>query len=1459
MNHNTSLNSLGSSDLDKSRTFSSFSQQKVYDAYQSLKNNDGLYWQIMEGLQNEQKIEIFLRILKKEIPESRSEYQLQFLQQQCKQFEFFKNISNNYGDDVVKTCVRYLRYEDRAADQIVFEQGERGTRFYIILQGSVHILIRLPEKGNVNKFKQQKINTIHAGKAFGEVALMNDNTTRTATIKAAEFCRFAYLEKEDFKSIIGSKAVEQINQRYNFIKDYSFFDEFAYREIITFSYHFNEMNFKRGEIVYDIFDSKIDDIYFVKEGSFMLQGSFDITQQIVPNFKQKRQHKTFNIDFLVEKSIFGLEYFNKQILKDTHFYIKYIEEMSSSAPQSQHGKLNISNLNQQQVEGQNQAPYQPSRIARVICDSTRGTLYRVKGSEIEQRLWKQDSKEKWNSLSKVIFEKQVKKIKEFIEKSLQEKSDQELQREQVKYLKPPIEYLGKTEEIRQFYSSESPTQRNSLANVQSKSPNKHIDHAQSPLLKNSSGSLLNNHISLLLDLDKFMKSSIDIGLDKSPFSQSIQKMRNIQNSPSLSPSKYKNNIQNCINSLRWIDGSPKKSKNVTISEFGDQQNLEKASPKRNCYQGNASTTNRNHQNINKNFTLSIFQIEESGSSQILDKKIDKSSHIIKEEDDFFNKMYGSSLLLNKKNSPRRQQIKKTNSAYSFNSHENLDSAQRTLENLVYDDEDEDIKSKKEKKKKMKQCSPPKKSPEKEALQQEKDLIKSEKKFKKDFIKKLENIQKKEKNIQLQNQNSTQKNQTKDNKVIKTENPSETLNKLFYFSHKRNLMVKRQEEVKQFKNKFLGEDPEESNPSQVIRGDNAKQNVQDQDLLQATTLDDYKRRKFQRKLEEEQIDKFQKLFSNDLVELSNINEDSEYNQKVKQLYIDNSKVDKIIFDQTAHIVKQQNCSYNQVREYFYKLNHKDRFFQDLYLKKAKQEIANNLKNTSQMNTDSRQISDKKSTEIELSQASYILSNSRQSYATPKKPSISSVTPNRRRTLTLKEKRASSSLNGQLNGLVNETNVNISNDLDNDNLKYHSDQRQNLSASNQENIYNEYIENINQDEEEGNRNKKLIQLIKNNPSYLFYLQQKNYSECNRIFEQLLSYSQEMNQSPLKVQKLDMQNEQEYYLLQALKIHQELQNKQLTENTKQETQAENMTDENYSGQIVTQISYNCKTEGDNKYNYRNQNADERYIESLKQTEGTPRLSQNHLSHLKYTPKYNKNQKNNRFSPFNNFSFDAESLTQHTFNKSHSQMNNKSTLETHTLKKIILNPNDLLSNQKTHSSSFVIQKSPNTLPQQLSVQFNNSIFKQDIDTSTKNTFLSQNHRKQIIDNKIKNRELFLRSKSSLKRYSFASTNNTESKQKNKLQVQQLEVNSKCLTQIPGWSIRANTSNGVRQKNKFPNRQKANPRSLQIVSSVSPIKYNTEQRIQTSISFYQSTPNQQKDNFLNGNSSFCYSHEKNI
>lgn len=57
---------------------------------------------------------------------------------------------------------------------------------------------------------------------------MDDQPKRTATIRTAEQCRLAYLNKNDFKRILSREATESIYKRYLFIKDYCFLESFTY-------------------------------------------------------------------------------------------------------------------------------------------------------------------------------------------------------------------------------------------------------------------------------------------------------------------------------------------------------------------------------------------------------------------------------------------------------------------------------------------------------------------------------------------------------------------------------------------------------------------------------------------------------------------------------------------------------------------------------------------------------------------------------------------------------------------------------------------------------------------------------------------------------------------------------------------------------------------------------------------------------------------------------------------------------------------------------------------------------------------------------------------------------------------------------------------------------------------------------------------------------------------------------
>jgi CRP/FNR family transcriptional regulator, cyclic AMP receptor protein len=66
-----------------------------------------------------------------------------------------------------------------AADEIVFEEGDRGDRCYVVYSGSVKVLRRLPDGRRITLAR------LGEGEVFGELALF-EGEQRSATIQAAE-------------------------------------------------------------------------------------------------------------------------------------------------------------------------------------------------------------------------------------------------------------------------------------------------------------------------------------------------------------------------------------------------------------------------------------------------------------------------------------------------------------------------------------------------------------------------------------------------------------------------------------------------------------------------------------------------------------------------------------------------------------------------------------------------------------------------------------------------------------------------------------------------------------------------------------------------------------------------------------------------------------------------------------------------------------------------------------------------------------------------------------------------------------------------------------------------------------------------------------------------------------------------------------------------------------------------
>lgn len=99
-------------------------------------------------------------------------------------------------------CIAYESYHGKAG-HILFKQGDVGSSWYIILKGSVNVVVN--GKGVVC--------TLHEGDDFGKLALVND-APRAASIQLRdEHCSFIRIDKDDFNRILHSVEANTVRFR----------------------------------------------------------------------------------------------------------------------------------------------------------------------------------------------------------------------------------------------------------------------------------------------------------------------------------------------------------------------------------------------------------------------------------------------------------------------------------------------------------------------------------------------------------------------------------------------------------------------------------------------------------------------------------------------------------------------------------------------------------------------------------------------------------------------------------------------------------------------------------------------------------------------------------------------------------------------------------------------------------------------------------------------------------------------------------------------------------------------------------------------------------------------------------------------------------------------------------------------------------------------------------------------
>lgn len=183
-----------------------------------------------------------------------------------KDFEFISDILHNHflfkdlDREVYLAIIRTMKYFKLAANEIIFNQGDKGKHLFIIVKGLVDILVN-----------GVKIKTLGVKDMFGEVALMHD-VLRTASVVSKEKTEMWALERSKFREAIRTVAAKQFHDNRICIEKCELFvdldDKCKTRllEIVVAQVYENQIIAREGEIGTHLYVVKYGRVKLFVEG-----------------------------------------------------------------------------------------------------------------------------------------------------------------------------------------------------------------------------------------------------------------------------------------------------------------------------------------------------------------------------------------------------------------------------------------------------------------------------------------------------------------------------------------------------------------------------------------------------------------------------------------------------------------------------------------------------------------------------------------------------------------------------------------------------------------------------------------------------------------------------------------------------------------------------------------------------------------------------------------------------------------------------------------------------------------------------------------------------------------------------------------------------------------------------------------------------------------------------------------
>ncbi|CAD8077328.1 unnamed protein product [Paramecium primaurelia] len=206
-----------------------------------------------------------VELLLKKSPQHRSKAEIDLLVKLTSQLPFFKQYTKSEnGIQIQRKCCKNMYCEKFKSHEIVFYVDSVGTKFYIILEGQVMVLVRKP-----NQIEMEAVRILNKGESFGELALLHKQP-RLATIQCLTECTFAVLDKQQFKHILQEEQQKQLDENIDYFSQIKIFSHLHRTQLKHIYLNSFLYEFEKNQIVIQE-GQKVDYFILIKSGSFLVK------------------------------------------------------------------------------------------------------------------------------------------------------------------------------------------------------------------------------------------------------------------------------------------------------------------------------------------------------------------------------------------------------------------------------------------------------------------------------------------------------------------------------------------------------------------------------------------------------------------------------------------------------------------------------------------------------------------------------------------------------------------------------------------------------------------------------------------------------------------------------------------------------------------------------------------------------------------------------------------------------------------------------------------------------------------------------------------------------------------------------------------------------------------------------------------------------------------------------------